>query len=76
MKLRSRMIYSDTDLDILNKENIQHAKKLSEMKLLLRPSKSDENLIREYDDQIKNRLYDFMQIIHSGPNSPITQKCQ
>ena len=76
MKLRSRIIYSDTDLDILNKENIQHAKKLSEMKLLLRSSKSDENMIREYDDQIKNRLYDFMQILHSGPNSPITQKCQ
>lgn len=76
MKLRSRMIYSDTDLDILNKENIQHAKKLSEMKLLLRPSKSDENLIREYDAHTKNRLYDFMQIIHSGPNSPITQKCR
>lgn len=76
MKLRSRMIYSDTDLDILNKENIQHTKKLSEMKLLLRSSESDENMIREYDDQIKNRLYDFMQIIHSGPNSSIIQKCQ
>ena len=74
MKLRNRIIHSDTDLLILQEHTKNHSQKLVKMKSSIRSSKSDGNLYtREYDEQTKNRVYELERIIHG---LPITQKCQ
>ena len=79
MKLRNRIIHSDTDLlileqDIQKQKWAQNTQKLSKLMTSIRPSKSDGNLyIREYDEQTKNRVYDLQRMIHG---SPIIQKYQ
>lgn len=79
MKLRNRIIHSDTDLlileqDIQKQKLAQNTQKLSKLMTSIRPSKSDGNLyIREYDEQTKNRVYDLQRMIHG---SPIIQKYQ